>query len=148
MSLGSWGEWVGSLAAIVPAVLWFFDRRDRKAAEDQLKELREKTDKAETESQARAIAGWIDSNGNFTLRNGSSLPIFDVRAGAMLYPVDDEPYGFDIGEWEALGPGDEVRDTDYRPPHVLTCYVKFRDSSGVRWERSSDGELRNLTDET
>lgn len=142
MELGSWGEWLGSLAAIVPAVLWFFDRKDRKAAEGELIILRQQSADAARESQARAVAGWITPEGFFTLHNGSTLPIFDVSATAMLHNIDDEPDFFHIGDWEAIAPGSKELETTYRPHHVLTCFVRFRDSSGSSWERSSTGELR------
>ncbi len=50
----NWATAVGTLlAAAVPAVLWFFERRDRQAAEAKLRARDERDRAAATERQAR-----------------------------------------------------------------------------------------------
>jgi len=55
MQLGTWGEWIGGIGALVPAVLWFFERADRIKAQDEAKAVREEERLRLRESQIRLV---------------------------------------------------------------------------------------------
>lgn len=86
-----WATWLTAggtiLAAPVPGVLWFFERRDRKAAQAALRAREAQDAEAERTRQAREVFVWREgdreSDGNthrdkVVMHNASQLPVFDV----------------------------------------------------------------------
>lgn len=162
-----WATWLTAggtiLAALVPGVLWFFERRDRKAAQDEVHRLRDEEAKAQEERvanereaertrQARGVFVWsrwdLDSGGPIEgvwMHNGSDLPVFDVmligythRRGTIFWEEKD-------GYREAVLPGKgfAAGGTDMLQPKV---WVLFLDAKGVSWARDSEGNLTENPD--
>lgn len=145
----AWLDWATSIgtiaAAAVPAVLWFFERRDRKAAESELR-ARDAGDRAEaTERQAREVFVWKiwgdyeDERDGVRMLNTSKLPIFDVclyayRERTNRQALDQDGYVYAVmpGDGSSApasgGIGDEV-------------WITFRDASGQEWGRNQLGAL-------
>ncbi|WP_154793410.1 hypothetical protein [Occultella kanbiaonis] len=158
-----WVTAIGTvLAAIVPGVLFFFERRGRQAAEKAL--TAERRDRAEAEqrraeadllAQVRRVAVWPtllpfhSGMGPTTVMyltvhvaNHSDNPVFNVVPGAPTGTMDTGT------PWQLVTPGEEMVATvdgaDLSSPEPPRCRVEFTDVSGRRWARYSDGYVVRL----
>jgi hypothetical protein len=139
-----WGDvptWIGAIttlcALLAAAYLVAIEvRRDRREADRQ--------DRAE---QADKVAAWFDdASGQLLLRNGSSLPIYNVLI--TIFP--ESPELATIQPEGAVPPGDTLL---AYPPMVMNSFTEtslrlmFTDTAGRSWERSFNGRLRRLPNE-
>lgn len=140
------------LAALVPATLWFVERRDRRTAEAKL-ESREQQDRLqELERQARQVFVWRGSNdeeyflgaspypSGVHMHNGSDLPIFDVVVMGSAKPDGDSDLdGLDDFQEMVLPKSGFAAPSfsQVREP----VKVRFRDARGTIWVRDSRGGL-------
>jgi len=161
---GAIGTWIGSLAtaaALLAAILAFRGARDLYEIEVERDKDRWK---AERQSQASSIAGWVSPRvaGDkpaflYVVRNASVLPIYDVEVefwidGAMLGPL----------RYPVLPPGDDVKPLleemligDDEEPWTWSRWsygqlvhmrlaLQFTDCSGLKWRRDEAGVLSGL----
>lgn len=130
-------------------------RRDKKAQRDKHAE------------QARLIAVWTDPAEEYwvTLRNGSSLPVYEVEVDIVsvsetyqdLFEQTKRRHGQYTAHLDVLPPGDtrvsEVKGTRRKPidtpaskPYHLQ--LGFTDARGSRWTRENQRLIQLLKDRT
>jgi len=167
-------EWVtaasGIAAAVVPAALFLFERRDRKAAENRADEAeqreREALEQREREGREREArmpaerfhvwAATRDEPGVMVL-NAGPTPVTDINIEAMTYDGSGAPpqlllYGlvvlpptreqfFPLND---LLPFDDLdhHDKDWHVATLALRSVTFTDGNGVRWRRLYEGFAR------
>jgi hypothetical protein len=135
-------------------------------------EERERVERERHESQAAGVAAWfawapcresitLASDWGATIRNASSLPVFDVRI--FFYRIEEPIRG--LG-WTPVACGSATSSVMVLPPmgerHVLlpkdvrsqavecndsvyTVSIWFTDAAGNRWERDPRGALNALS---
>jgi hypothetical protein len=156
---GSVGEWVSGLGALgavgATVVLWLRDRRERMAAQSELREMRAREEVRARMAQALSVHLWArhsDTAGGvyLFLWNGSERPVFDVAAQVSwegpngreplsvrernLMPTPIRPYRIWLG--------DQLEQAGYIGKAPLTVEgVEFTDSIGLRWRLGPDGTL-------
>ncbi|MDT0165736.1 hypothetical protein Q9R32_09225 [Actinotalea sp. AC32] len=142
----NWVTAVGTLlAAAVPAILWSFERRDRRAAEAALRAREEADRAAAVQRQARQVFVWklwgdsSDDRDGVNLLNTSDLPIFDV--GLYGYGrkkrrqvLEEDGYAHAVMPGAALAAAASS-------PIADDVWVAFRDASGQSWARNQLGAL-------
>lgn len=148
--------WVGTVvaaaAAIVPAVLWFFERRDRKKAQAEADDLRtqeraaaERRSEQEAEerrvAQARKVALMRTPKGQITAYNRSDLPIYGLSL--VTIKTAEPPFharlAAPVESIEGLAPGQVWETTTAPMPQEL--WLRFMDAAGEMWLRDIRGEL-------
>lgn len=138
-----WGDvptWVGAIttlgALIAAAVLVRFElRRDHR-----------EVDRLERAEQADKVAAWFDDqSARILVRNGSSLPIYNVRVWVISGAPGDELIEVD----GAVPPGDMPLAVPRGAMGALSeigLRLRFTDAAGRSWQRWFDGTLRRLPD--
>lgn len=144
-----WLEWataIGTIAAAaVPAILWFFERRDRKDAQSELRAREAAEHERSSERQAREVFVWKiwgdyeDERDGVTSLNTSQLPIFDVclyayNARTNRYAMDQDGYVYAVMPGERFGAAASGSIAD-------EVWITFRDASGREWARNHVGLL-------
>ncbi|MDO8151707.1 hypothetical protein [Isoptericola sp. b408] len=150
---GTVGEWVGGLGALVPGVLWFFERRDRRAAEASLRRqqiqgvhFREVTDEPQSRAPSRAkhFREWI-------IRNDSSAPLRSAwilgktAVGAANTPAG-MPTHLKASSDGSLGVNETRRYTFDSPTGVEELRVFVIDAAGVMWMMLPPGHFEEVKD--
>ena len=162
LQYGTLSTWLAFIAAgIAVGFTWRALVRERKR--DALRELNER------KAQANKFAVWLDredrerrDNGDFVLmlRNASHLPIYD--ADMHILNLQDnltiKEYSRPVvvpdlgGVLQRLDPGVQgalntlaLRDSTLKRPISYAITVEFRDASGTRWQRGTDGYLTELS---
>lgn len=138
-----WGDvptWVSAIttlgALIAAAYLVRVEvRRDRRQVEH-----------LERAEQADHVAAWFDDDsGRFLVRNGSSLPIYNVRIWVYSEADSDELIEVD----GAVPPGDlrlPVPDGVMGPYLEASIRLRFTDAASRSWQRWVDGRLSRIPD--
>jgi hypothetical protein len=161
-SVGEWVSGIGGLAAVGATVgLWWRDRSDRIAAQDELRQLRTQESVKALYAQARSVRLWArhsQTNGApvLFLWNGSERPIFDVIAVVgwpnnrghrsylqvkeqNLLPTPIRPYRIWLSRL--------LEDWEY--PEGATLHVDkvyFADANGASWQLDANGRLMEKID--
>ena len=161
----SWGDAPTWFAGVVAVVAVFFASkaasqaigilRLEQARENRaLQAERERQAAAERAEQADRVAAW--NNGDFTVLNGSDLPIWDVeltahdpevplatmRENVRLVPPGHHQYAFPNYEPEIVGTDERglpVHDDSWTR---LQVDIRFRDAAGRVWMRDRFGTLQ------
>lgn len=141
------------LAALVPAVLFFVERRDRKKAQaDLAAELRHQAEQEQlrseekTMTEARRVAVWNETDGQGSpatlhVLNGSSDPVYDVFAFTQpMKPFPDELGHIGVGHWKVLMPGEHVTKST-RQAAPMPAWVEFTDVKQRQWTRRNNGNV-------
>lgn len=153
-----WATWLGAgatiLAAVVPGVLWFSERKDRKKAQADADAARdrelagmERRSAQEAEDrrldQARRVALVQEPTGRIIALNRSEMPIYGVMLVTIRSSRDSPefrtPRATPIAQREALAPGDSWP-TD-QAEWVSPLWLRFMDAAGEMWLRDIRGEL-------
>lgn len=158
----SWAVWVGTgaaiLAAFVPAVLFFFERRDRKSAQAQADQAREREIAAAERrleqdaedrrlAQARRVAITRRTEGTeITVYNRSDLPLYGV--GLVNIQMPEPPFtqrlAVLLGSREGMAPGETWTSWFDRGEARQDLWVRFMDAEGRMWLRDIRGELTTV----
>lgn len=161
--LPTWGALLGALAILIVELRR--DRRDKRREESR----RNEEAAVERRRQATSVAGWIQRvsttnalgqsvlRWNAQIRNGSSLPVYDLAVVIVQVapdPVKKVPLEFSLARLEVVPP-DET--TIVEVPAVVSAgmtqgadqtrfavQVAFRDSAGHRWMRDTEGILHEV----
>jgi hypothetical protein len=155
----TWMSAVATVLLFIGAVFTVFYARN--AYREQCRQtglLREQADRDISQrrrAQASQVFAWVENrpfDGNdedlraaACIKNTSGQPVYDVVLG--LGPGA----GKGSARWPVLMPGAEKERrglgtgfaVDQRPGWPI--WIKFRDSAGVRWQATSDGQLTELT---
>lgn len=133
MGIGTWGEWVGAIgglaAGLIPAVLWFFERRDRRAAEAELRVLRSRS----VREQPSRMAAWIDPDGRLKVYNGANRPAFWVQ-------IHDSATDTQWFRSRFIKPGDTLEVPEPFGFPTDGIYMLFR-MDGVNWRSEWEGSV-------
>jgi len=141
-----WMTAIGTIgAALVPGVLWFVERRDRKAAEAELRSRDAADQAAAVERQARQIFVWKvwgdagDNRDGVSMLNTSALPVFEVclygyggRTNRQMLDEDGYETAVLPGKGFAAAAGGGIDDN---------VWIAFRDASVRHWARDEIGTL-------
>jgi hypothetical protein len=169
----SWGDVPTWIAAVAAGLALYFATAAARAVRrlllvEQARENRREAADADRRTaaarafQADRIGAWHQT-GYYaaTLRNGSTLPVYDVAVEFVgtggdlreqglldILPPGDQTLGWtgtasspQDGQTAHLQPG-QIRPEE--PPHLFRVAVTFRDTAGSRWRRDERGLLTRL----
>lgn len=157
---------VGTVAVLVPTVLWFRERADRKAAEDDAVRVRDSAAIRELAEQANRFHVWLEVAGShhllaryyLQLSNRSEAPVRQVRVdfcgpGTNAFEGQDSTVFYESDQIlpSASGAPERIDVTDRllrgfeaSPVDQQVCRVgrlSFEDAAGMTWERDEKQEL-------
>lgn len=147
---GTVGEWVGGVGALVPGVLWFFERKDRKVAEVELAQERKGQRIRLRRQQIQGVHVrevtkertpyfHSDNHREWVIRNDSSAPLrFTSMEGRTVDDVKDGPPAGMVVLLKSTSRGSlavgEERSYSFDSPAGITdIKVTVEDAAGVRW---------------
>lgn len=150
MPLGNWAEWVaalGTTGALIFALIGLHIERAKNRA------LAERQNQDQERSQARLVAGWMhdavfEGKQGFPdlllrVRNGSDLPVYMLTLSAEFGVA-----GTFHRVMGSLAPH-ETREMRIPVPSIrpvdATPSLMFTDAAGLKWYRTSRGDLRQPT---
>lgn len=151
LSMDDLSNLVSTLTAVVATVVSLFLLRQGQADRRELRRDRER-------EQARQVSSWVDwySDQDMTFEKPRLPAVFVANSSdSAVYDVFFDFRTPDTGDLRRaslgpLAPGDrKFEEIDYEgslslgwEPAALQASVYFRDSTGVRWVRDSQGRLR------
>jgi hypothetical protein len=153
-----WGDVPTWIAVIAAGLALYFATAAARSVHallrvEQARETRREI--ADQAFQARHIGAWHQASYfAATLRNGSTLPVYDVTVeflgpGGALWEkglLDVLPPGEQILPWTGdASPSDDVAGDSRHGPRDCRLAVNFTDTAGNRWRRSERGELRSTS---